>query len=189
MAVANELSGSTTLYEIETPGVEKTGTDGDDLLDGSSGDDTIIGLAGNDTINGLSGDDALYGDGEVAADCVAVRFVSEEAGYRSTYGWYDTETLEAGILVANVDTVTNPDVENFTAGLAVPPDELDTLGFFLIPDGYGQNPARCNFLRLAIRRTWIWRCSRTAMRGRSAIRTRAMCSRARAARPISPIRA
>jgi Ca2+-binding RTX toxin-like protein len=70
---------------------------------------------------------------------VEVSFASEAAGYRSTYGWYHTGTGEAEILVANVDTTTNPDIEDFTATLSLTAEEIQHLGFFLIPDGYTQN--------------------------------------------------
>jgi hypothetical protein len=68
-----------------------------------------------------------------------VSFVSEHAGYRSTYGWYHTGTGEAEILVANVDTATNPDLADFTATLSLNAVEFQNLGFFLIADGYNQN--------------------------------------------------
>lgn len=116
-----------------------TGTPDDDNLNGTESDDIIFGLGGNDTINGLGGNDDLHGDGEGTDACVEVSFVSEAAANQSTYGWYDTETLEAGILVANVDTATNPSLESFAAGLPFTPDALDSLGFFLIPDGYRRN--------------------------------------------------
>ncbi|NET38029.1 MAG: hypothetical protein F6K19_39535 [Cyanothece sp. SIO1E1] len=56
LVVANEVSGTTTVFEI-TP--EITGTAGDDLLEGTISDDVIVGLAGNDTLLGLGGDDTL----------------------------------------------------------------------------------------------------------------------------------
>ncbi len=118
-----------------------TGTLDGDTLSCTARDDTLIGLGGNDILFGLAGNDELYGDGEVegGGGCVEVSFVSKSAGYQSTYGWYDTDTLEAGILVANLDTASNPDLENFVALLPRMPADLETLGFFLIPDGYNQN--------------------------------------------------
>ncbi len=73
---------------------------------------------------------------------VEVSFASEDAGYRNTYGWYHTETGEAEILVANVDTATNADLADFTATLSLTADEIQHLGFFLIPDGYDMNSGR-----------------------------------------------
>jgi len=151
---AQELPGSIAIYPIVgTPDDDYltgrsdaeiiSGLGGNDTLLGSAGDDTLDGGPGNDMLDGGSGNDELHGDGEgegeSGADCVAVSFVSEDAEYRSTYGWYDTQTLEAEILVANTDTATNPDIEDFATGLPLSPDALGTLGFFLIPDGYEQN--------------------------------------------------
>ncbi len=113
------------------------GADGDDTLAGGDGEDQLDGGDGDDTLIGGGGDDMLYGDS--GPDCVRVRFISEDAGYQSTYGWYDTDTLEARILVANVDTATNPGLEGFVAGLPLTPVQSAHLGFFLIPNGYGWN--------------------------------------------------
>jgi Tol biopolymer transport system component len=117
------------------------GTPGDDVLVGTDNAEAIIGLAGDDRIDGLGGHDRLHGDGrfESTAACARVSFVGEDAGYRSTYGWYDTATLEAGILLANVDTATNPRAKDFTATLSLTGHEIDDLGFFLIPNGYARN--------------------------------------------------
>jgi hypothetical protein len=68
-----------------------------------------------------------------------VGFVSEDAGFRSTFGWYDSATGEAHILAANTDADTNPGIENFTADLWLTPEQLGHLGFFLIPNGYPLN--------------------------------------------------
>ncbi len=61
------------LLEVETPpGIELTGTEGDDrligtpgedLIDGLEGDDIIIGLASRDILNGGDGDDTIEGEG------------------------------------------------------------------------------------------------------------------------------
>ncbi len=138
LAVANELSGSTTLYGIENPGVEKSGTEGDDPLDGTSGDDTLSGLDGNDTVTGLGGDDVLYGD--AAADCVEISLIPNESAYQSTCGWYNRETLEAGLIVANGDWETNIGLERIVIPLYdLTADEFQNLSFFIIADGYNQN--------------------------------------------------
>ncbi len=115
------------------------GGSGVDLLDGGDGNDTLDGGTENDALAGGEGDDndILYGDG--GAGCVQISFVSESAGYQSTCGWYNTDTGEAHLLVANVDTTTNPGLEDFTASLYLTDEELDHLGFFLIPDGFRQN--------------------------------------------------
>ena len=69
LVVANEISGTTTVYEF-TPNQTITGTSeadnesggiGDDRIDGLGGSDTINGGAGNDEINGNRGDDRISG--------------------------------------------------------------------------------------------------------------------------------
>ncbi len=82
LVAANEVSGSTTIYQVsKTRGVR--GSDGDDPIEGSSDDDranggggddrisggggrdTLIGGTGNDSIDGNRGNDRLFGqDGE-----------------------------------------------------------------------------------------------------------------------------
>ena len=76
---------------------------------------------------------------EEGSDDVYVSFVSENAGYKNTYGWYNVDTLQARILVANVDTNTNSDLEKYTEKLPFTVNQLQDIGFFLIPDGYDQN--------------------------------------------------
>ena len=76
---------------------------------------------------------------QTSYDDVYVSFVSENAGYKNTYGWYNLDTLQARILVANVDTNTNSDLENYTEKLPFTVNQLQDIGFFLIPDGYDQN--------------------------------------------------
>ena len=113
------------------------GGDGEDTLDGGAGNDTLTGGFGDDTLDGGAGDDRL--EGVSGAGGVQVRFVAEGAGYRSTYGYYDSETGAARILVANVDTETNADLRTFDANLSLTADELEDLAFFLIPNGYTLN--------------------------------------------------
>jgi len=121
-----------------------SGGGGDDSLEGLGGDDTLVAGSGNDTLEGGDGDDLLEGGNDLPEEssdtvCVQVNFIDEDAGYRSTYGVYDTESGQAHILVANVDTVTNSGIKNFTTTLCLTPDEIDHLGFFLIPGGYDVN--------------------------------------------------
>ncbi|NET42554.1 esterase-like activity of phytase family protein [Okeania sp. SIO2B3] len=61
LVVANEISGTTTVYEF-SPNQDIPGTPGDNNLEGGTGDDNIDGLAGNDTINGSAGDDDINGN-------------------------------------------------------------------------------------------------------------------------------
>ena len=65
LGVANEVSGSTTLYQISsevTPSEGAiAGTDSSNILFGTSTDDEIYGLDGNDIIYARSGNDLIYG--------------------------------------------------------------------------------------------------------------------------------
>lgn len=72
---------------------------------------------------------------------VAFRFVSESAAFRNTIGVYDTETLEARILEANVDVRNNHALTpgSLLAEEQLLPEQWDKLAFFLIPDGYTCN--------------------------------------------------
>jgi Ca2+-binding RTX toxin-like protein len=70
LAVANEVSGSTTLYDFGTNATSGTSAsevlvgdaDSDDLLLAQAGDDTVAGELGADVIFGGDGDDVLRGD-------------------------------------------------------------------------------------------------------------------------------
>ena len=63
IAVANEVSGTTSLFEITLPTVSGNiqGTLGADILSGSAADDQLIGLGGDDFIFGDDGNDTLVG--------------------------------------------------------------------------------------------------------------------------------
>ena len=70
LAVANALSGTTTIYQIQVPGLliegaedneQLNGGTGNDTIDGGKGNDTIIGGAGDDTIDGGKGNDTIVG--------------------------------------------------------------------------------------------------------------------------------
>lgn len=120
-----------------------SGGKGDDLLDGGDGDDHLFGSAGRDSIDGGPGDDRLHGDGlaSEAAAPLLLRFESEDAYFQNSVGWYDKRSLDAGIVIANVDTETNPGLADDVFVLPFAADALDDFGFFLIPDGYRQNAA------------------------------------------------
>ena len=62
LAVANEVSGTTSLYQINFEGKTINGTRKGDKLVGTAGDDDISGRSGNDLIKGLAGNDDLDGD-------------------------------------------------------------------------------------------------------------------------------
>jgi YVTN family beta-propeller protein len=62
LAVANEVSGTTTLYEIDLDAKPvKLGDEGRDYLRGSRKDDDLLGFEGNDKLDGKRGDDFLGG--------------------------------------------------------------------------------------------------------------------------------
>ncbi|NET35960.1 MAG: hypothetical protein F6K19_28690 [Cyanothece sp. SIO1E1] len=88
LAVGNEVSGTTTLFEI-TP--EFTGTADDDLLEGTISDDLIAGLDGDDTLLGAAGDDTL--DGGEGTDTAS--FIDSAFGVTA-----DLSTGTAGFTVA-----------------------------------------------------------------------------------------
>ncbi|NER06157.1 MAG: calcium-binding protein, partial [Okeania sp. SIO3C4] len=60
LVVANEISGTTTVYEF-TPDQDIQGTPGNNNLEGGTGDDNIDGLAGDDTLSGFGGSDTIRG--------------------------------------------------------------------------------------------------------------------------------
>ena len=60
LVVANEISGTTTVYEF-SPDQDIPGTPGDNNLEGGTGDDNIDGFAGNDTLSGFGGSDTING--------------------------------------------------------------------------------------------------------------------------------
>ncbi len=117
------------------------GNDGNDLIDGADGDDTLIGGGGGDTIDGGAGNDLIYGDSAAGIGNVGltIRFAGESAAFKSTYGWYESNTLQARVIVANADVQTNPALAYFVTELPLTASEFDNLGFFLIPDGYALN--------------------------------------------------
>ena len=60
LVVANEVSGTTTIYEF-TANQTLQGIPGDDDLIGGTGNDKINGLGGNDSLSGLGGNDTING--------------------------------------------------------------------------------------------------------------------------------
>lgn len=64
LVVANEVSGSTTIYQVKEI-LEIDGTDEADEIEGNKNDGRINGGGGNDNISGLGGNDSLIGgDGD-----------------------------------------------------------------------------------------------------------------------------
>jgi len=80
LAVTNEVSGTTTIYDFGSTAIEGTedaeelvGTEGDDFILAMAGNDTAAGQLGDDVIFGADGDDILRGDNNS-------RFVGDNAG-------------------------------------------------------------------------------------------------------------
>ncbi len=61
LAVSNEVSGTTSVYEISFDGEKIFGRRTDDLLEGTAGDDRILGFGGDDDMFGFGGDDDMRG--------------------------------------------------------------------------------------------------------------------------------
>ena len=70
LVVANEVSGTTSLYQISFEGKtikgsnrgdKLLGTGGEDDIDGRNGNDQICGFAGDDELSGGNGNDQIYG--------------------------------------------------------------------------------------------------------------------------------
>lgn len=61
LAVANEVSGTTSLYQINFEGKTIKGSDCDDVLKGTAGDDDIAGNKGDDIIKAGPGNDVVSG--------------------------------------------------------------------------------------------------------------------------------
>jgi len=70
---------------------------------------------------------------------VSINFVNEDADFKNLFGIYDTGSLEATILIDNIDLNSNPDVSGFQTTLLLTEEELSKLAFFLIPNGYSVN--------------------------------------------------
>jgi len=76
----------------------------------------------------------------VATTTVRVDFVSESAGYRNTFGWYNRVTGEGGILFAGIEAQgSHPTVVpgSSYAEFDVATADLGDIQFFLIPNGDG----------------------------------------------------
>jgi Ca2+-binding RTX toxin-like protein len=96
LAVTNEVSGTTTLYEIEAP--TQVGTEGKDILMGTSDADVIDGKGGDDRIwSGHKGDVVYGGDGN---DCISGQSGNDtllgESGNDKLYGETGDDLLNGG---------------------------------------------------------------------------------------------
>lgn len=120
LAVANEVSNTTTLYEISENTVSgtdgddtSTGTDKNDFIDTGDGNDTIDPGAGNDIVNAGAGDDNITSgqgnnqiDGGEGEDTVI--YVGNQADFAIA-------RMGNQIKVGN-DTLTNVEILQFTDG-------------------------------------------------------------------------
>lgn len=61
LAVANEVSGTTSIYQINFEGKTIRGSNRDETLEGTGGDDNIDGRGGKDKVYGFAGNDTLLG--------------------------------------------------------------------------------------------------------------------------------
>ena len=77
----------------------------------------------------------------VAAQTVTVDFKSDDADFRNIFGYYFTDTLEAHILLDNVDKDTNEaKLDRFQKKLNLTADRANKVKFFIIPGGRDSNP-------------------------------------------------
>ena len=68
----------------------------------------------------------------------AATFIREQAGLQSTLGWYDTQSGEGEILFSRIEAVGSAPtvIPNETqVSFTVDADQVDNVGYFLIPDG------------------------------------------------------
>ncbi len=108
--------------------------------------DVIIGGYGNDKIYAGGGDDLIFGDQDTRGFAstldvkLEIRFVSESANFQNLFGYYDRTTGEARVLLANTDLDSDPNVIRFVAELNLTPEQYRNLEFFIVPNGWAENP-------------------------------------------------
>lgn len=120
LAVANEVSNTTTLYEISDNTVSgtdgddtSTGTDKNDFIDTGDGNDTINPGAGNDIVNAGAGDDNITsGQGNNQIDGGEGEDTVIYAGNQADFA---IARMGNQIKVGN-DTLTNVEILQFTDG-------------------------------------------------------------------------
>ena len=86
-------------------------------------------------------------------------FVSESAGSRNSFGWYNTETLEGGILFGSVEAEgRHPTVQPGVSTMSFTVDSADVgkIGFFLIPDGGNHRDALSGAIKVVRLANGTW---------------------------------
>jgi len=101
--------------------------------------DNINALSNTSTDKRLNIYNSIPQTADPISKSVTINFVTEDADYRNLFGIYNTSSLEATILIDNVDLNSNPDVSGFQTTLILTEQELNNLAFFLIPNGYSVN--------------------------------------------------
>ena len=158
-------AGTTTL-EFRGSGIEDSYgalVDNVSVVSSSGGDDVLAGGSGNDVIYGYSGDDIMFGDagldelmggagndwiqggrggGSVSFDAsIEVEFVSSNAGYNNTYGYYvangEGDPQNGEIIFENM----NATADGATYTIRLDSVDADDIGFFLIANGDRKNAA------------------------------------------------
>ncbi len=140
------------------------GDEHDNKIFGEGGNDVLVGGDGNDQMHGGGGDDEMYGEGgddlmfgsstlggkvdlsqmKVSQDAVAkVTFNNETAGYLNALGVYkigaDGKITGVQILFANASLKdSGGDLIADVSSVDVALKAGESLGFFVVPDGYSQ---------------------------------------------------
>ncbi len=135
------------------------GTGKNDLLAGTTDGDTIFGSGGNDNISGGSSGDVLFGGGNGyrhadldslsfhESTTAVITFGDSSAGYKNAVGMYK---IAADGTISGVEILTSPNTNNGQGGhnkpLLVDVAAGESLGFFVVPNGYGLKGKGTNFL-------------------------------------------
>ena len=122
---------------------------GNDIVKGGDGDDKLFGGAGSDSLDGGTGQDVIYGDYDPAnpptAQSATVTFNSEAASYKNTLGYYeiDPQGNIVGVKFIFTNTSASGSGGSMVAGnsATVTSAAGNSLGFFIVADGYSANSA------------------------------------------------
>ncbi|MEL6299779.1 MAG: DUF4114 domain-containing protein [Pseudomonadota bacterium] len=134
------------------------GESGVDRLRGGEGDDLMLGGGGDDVILGQAGDDVMFGASStggavdmskfrIAEDYEAtVTFDYESAGYKNILGMYkigaDGSIRDVEVLFENASLKgSGGDLISGESSVTTKLQAGDTLGFFVVPNGFSRNGA------------------------------------------------